>query len=211
MKKLILGLAFLLPIAASGSALADLLTFDDLQPPNADGIPLPKIYHGLKSRNFYFVDSSLIDEPTGYQNGTVSPNNVIFNYSPTGAPASFISAAGTPFILNSFFLTGAFNDDLNVTVTALRLGVVQDTTTLIVSTESPTLETLNWTGIDTLQFISFGGTPHNGIFQGEQFVMDNVTINEPIGSSPTPEPQTLVLVGSGALAVLGAAWRRLRV
>jgi hypothetical protein len=210
MKKLILALAFLLPIAASGSALADLLTFDDLQPPNAGGIPMPKSYYGLKYRNFYFVDSTLIDEPTGYQNGTVSPNNVIFNYSPNGAPASFISVGGIPFSLNSFYLTGAFNDGLNVTVTASRLGVVLDTTTFIVSTTGPTLETLNWSGIDTLQFNSFGGIPHNGFVQGEQFVLDNVTINENV-PSPIPEPQTLALFGSGVLAALGAARRRLRV
>jgi hypothetical protein len=211
MKKLVLALAFLLPVAASGSALADLLTFDDLQPPNDQGSPLPTIYHGLKWGNFFFVDSSLREkeEPgTGYKHGTISPNNVALNGF--GNPASFTSVGGTAFILDSFYLTGAFNNDLDVTVTASRLGVVLDTTTLIVSTTGPTLETLNWTGIDTLQFSSSGGTPHNGVFQGTQFALDNLTIDES-APSPVPEPQTLVLVGSGALAVLGAARRRLRV
>lgn len=205
MKKLILGLAFLLPIA-SDSALADLITFDDL--PRPGGIPLTNGYHGFNYSNLDYINTIPLPG-TGYRTGTVSPHNVAYNGY--GNPASLTSAGGTAFTLDSFYLTAAWNDDLDVTVTASRLGVVLDTTTLIVSTDGPTLETLNWTGIDTLQFSAFGGTPHpHAAGSGTNFVLDNLAIDES-ASSPTPEPQTLVLVGSGALAALGAARRRLRV
>jgi PEP-CTERM motif len=41
-------------------------------------------------------------------------------------------------------------------------------------------------------------------------VLDNLAIDES-APSPVPEPHALILVGSGALAALGATRRRLRI
>lgn len=81
-----------------------------------------------------------------------------------------------------------------------------DTQTFIVSAAGPTLETLDWTGIDTVSISTSGGT-HNPNFDefGTQVVVDNIT------TSAVPEPSTFGLVGSGVLALAGAIRRRLMV
>ena len=78
-------------------------------------------------------------------------------------------------------------------------------TVLTVSTSGPTLEILDWSGIDEADFTSYGGVDHgfgNGF--GNQFVIDNLTIN---GSVPEPAAWVLALTGLG---LAGAALRRRR-
>ena len=200
---------FLMAVSFSiGSARAELLNFDSL-PGNATN--LPSEYGGLSWNNFSDLESQYFDgNPSGYHNGTVSNPNVIYNAY--GADASFSALSGT-LSLDSFYLTAAWNDGLSVEVTGLLDGNVVDNETFIVSTAGPILETLDWTDIDTVEFSSFGGVNHGYSGVGTQFALDDLSVTPtamPGSVSSTPEPSSLVLLGTGALSLAGAARRKFR-
>jgi hypothetical protein len=193
--------AFLASVAAfalAGPASAELLTFDSLP---GDGSLIPAGYGGLVWSNFDDLNATF-GPPSGYINGLVSPPNVAFNGF--GSPASFTSVE--TFELNSFYLTAAFNDGLNVTVTGLLNGVMINSTTLVVNTSGPTLETFNWAGINAVDFSSCCGVHHDDYLgSGTQFVIDNLSI------STVPEPSTWATLLLGFAGLGFAGYRRARV
>jgi hypothetical protein len=176
-------------IAFSQSATATVLTFDDLNVLEND-TPIPNGYGGLNWSNMYCQKLSLLPFDSGYQHGAVSGTNVAYNGFGNAASVS----VGT-FTFNGAYLTGAWNDGLNITVTGLLSGNPIYSQTVVVNTVTPTFFNFNYTGIDTLTFNSFGGTDHGyGDANGTQFVMDNFTIN-------TPEPCSLALLSIGAIGL----------
>jgi hypothetical protein len=92
-----------------------------------------------------------------------------------------------------------------VTVTGLLNGVTVDTSTLVVNTSAPTVETFNWAGINAVDFSSCCGVHHDGYLgSGTQFVMDNLSI------SIVPEPSTWAMMLLGFAALGFAGYRRAR-
>ena len=90
-------------------------------------------YGGLGWDNFYTLDPSTLDRPSGYMMGLISPNNVILNSPSVGvsvpsfvpnAPLAYSVIYGTryAFMLNSAYLTAAWNDNLKVTVVGYYYG-----------------------------------------------------------------------------------------
>ena len=173
-----LGLALGLAAAPAG-AQAAVITFDDLTC-SAGGTPIPNGHAGLNWSNFYCIDGATAHGGnSGYNAGRVSGSHVALNG--VGSPAEFIVTApgGTKFNFNSVYLTGAWNDDLIVTIVAYRDGTAVSTTTHTLSATAPTLVTLNLSQIDRVRFSSAGGTPHAayGTNPGYQFAMDNLDIS----------------------------------
>ncbi|HUA17744.1 MAG TPA: PEP-CTERM sorting domain-containing protein [Bryobacteraceae bacterium] len=190
------GLAFAL-LGAVGvwtpSLRADVITFDDLTFSSLDEA-IPNGYSGLNWSNFGVINTAdAFSEigANGYTNGTVSGTNVAFNENGTAAAVS-----DGDFTFNSAYFTAAWNTGLTITVVGKEGGVTVDTTSFVVNTTGPTLETFNWTGIDELDFSSSGGTNAGYNGSGTQFAMDNMSINS------VPEPSTLPLV---VAALIGAA------
>jgi len=165
-------------LLVQNSAQAVLLTFDDLP---GDGSAVPIGYGGVDWSNFNNFDGvNYANNPSGYENGVKSPNNVIFNNF--GNPASILESA-TPFALNSFYITAAWNDGLNVRID----GSGGQTRLIVIDTSGPTLVTLDWTNLASVTFTS-----------------DNITIN-----GATPIPAALPLFASG---LAGFGWlARLRL
>ncbi len=190
-------------------APARLVSFDLIKGSSAS--PIPNGWASFDwSSNFYWINGS--DNTGGYANGVVSPPNVAYNAY--GDDVSF--RRNTPFDLVSFYLTGAWNNGLEVTVTGFRQGVQVDSTTFTVNTSAPTLETLNW-DVNGVSFHSFGGTSAGYDGHGYQFVLDNLTtmpLTQPstefLSLSGVPEPSTwaMMLLGFAGLGLVG--YRRAR-
>jgi hypothetical protein len=176
---------------SAGNAGAILLNFDSLPA----GGPLsfyppvvPDGYSQLSWNNFAVANGSEFAPNTGYYTGLVSGNNEIFNEF--GNPAS-VSIANGLFDLYSAYLTAALNlnTPLNIQVEGFDGTILLYDNTYTVNNLGPTLINFDYTGVSQVTFIS---SP------GQQFVMDNMTVNVP------DESNTLGLFGAtmGGLMVL---------
>lgn len=187
-----------LPMAAS----ATILTFEN---GTDSGQLIANGYGGLNWSNVYVVNSSLLPPgpvtgSTGYHNGTVSGNFVAFNTVPA-------VVSGSVFDFNGAYLTAAWHNGLNITVSGSLNNQMLYSETVIVDTYNPTWFMFNYNGIDKLTINSFGGVD-SGNFSGPDstmFVMDDFTFQQP---STVPIPAAVWLFGSGLLGLTGAARRR---
>jgi len=169
----------------NSAAPAAVIKFDDLQSSLITDGPISNPYDGFNWDNVWVLANTDIPN-TGYQFGAVSTPNIA--YDGYGFGGSFSVTSGT-FAFNGAYFTGAYNPE-DVTVTGLLGGSPVDTATFPVSNTSPTWETFNWQGIDTIQFIGVG--PNRS-----QVVIDNVTVNNAI----TPLPSTWMMLIAGSLGL----------
>jgi hypothetical protein len=179
-------------------AHAETLTFDDLNPAG----DLSNGYGGFNWSNFSVLDSTTYDagHENGYANGTVSTDYVAYNLN---SALEAVIGASSSFTFNSAYFTGAWNNGLTISVTGLSSSNVVDQTSITVDSTAPTLETFNWTGVDTVEFTSSGGTNAGYNGSGEYFAMDNFRFNEPVpDGATTPLPST-AYAGLGLLGGLG--------
>jgi hypothetical protein len=195
--------ALAMSIAVSGSAQATVIGFDDL---GGNQQLTPSGYNGLEWNNIYVLDATNPNFiPSGYNNGLVSSNNVAFNGF--GGPASFFTADQSNFTLSSMFLTGAWNDLLDVLIEGYDNGNFVVNSLLTVSSLTATNFVFNWTGIDEVRISTSGGVD-NPLYSGAgtHVAIDNISID---GPSPVPVPAALPLLLS-ALGGLVALRRRKR-
>jgi subtilisin family serine protease len=202
-------------------ALEGDINFDDLPTPDNGGTIVPNNYKDLTwSTSWYYLDGNNNDyNPSGYQNGMVSAPHIAFNAYEDDVTIS----DNTTFDFTSAYITAAWNNDLNVTLTAFKNGVEQYQHSVFVNPYTPTKVVLNWSNIDEIQFHSEGGTNaelvitqelaeegkahgmiSNAIYTndnkilgaGAHFVLDNVVINGE-QTAPTKEARRNDLDGDG--------------
>lgn len=195
--KRILGLVLAtgMVIGTAMMAEATVVTFDDITP---GGAIIPNGYTGLDWSNFRVYDTTGAS-PSGYVNGLVSPSNVAYNAY--GSPASISSAS--LFDFNGAYLTAAWNTGLSINLQGWNGATLLYDQTVIVDTLAPTYFNFNYTGITSLYLNSFGGTNFGYNGSGTQIAMDNFTFNQS-NPTPTPEPSTMLLLGSGVLGLVAA-------
>jgi hypothetical protein len=179
-------------LAASAQAQTELITFDDL-PAN---FAIPNGYAGLSWNNFYALNGVNYNagdgvSASGYANGLVSPNNVVYNAE--GNPAYII---GGQFNLNSAYLTAAWNNGLQLEVQGFVGGTLSYDNTYTVNATGPALINFNYLGVDRVNFISSGGVNAGFGDSGEQFAMDNLS------ATIVPEPTTLAMAGLSGLSLM---------
>jgi len=137
-----------------------LIDFDDINTSNDDdGYDyLTKIteYAGLKWTNFNVIDVQLEKDlfgENGYYNGMISSRNVAYNEWGNDANIS----SSTPFNFKSAYLTGAWEQDLNVTVKGYKEGTLKYTKSIIISIYHPTKVNFDFNDVDTITFHAEGG------------------------------------------------------
>lgn len=183
------------------TAAADTLNFDDLD--NFSSVPSG--YGGLEWSNLNALDSSIYYFPeSGYVNGTVSPNNVLYNGG--GSMASI--SGSTPFKLEGFYLTAAWNNNLNVDITGYNGENQIYTYSLIVNTDGPTLVELNWADLTRVTFSSYGGIEAGLGGGGEHFALDDLMVFFGIdfGTGDTPNQRAVLAVLNNAVDTAGGSF-----
>jgi hypothetical protein len=118
-------------------------------------------------------------------------------FNAAGDPASFSSASA--FTLWSLYLTSAWNDGLNILIEGRNGGTVVFSRNVVANTSGPVFSVFNWSGIDTVRFISSGGTNAKFGGVGTHFSLDNVTIGR-VGVIPEPSTWMLMILGFGLIA-----------
>ena len=181
-----------------------LVTFDDLSV-TSTGLAfasIPNGYQGLTWSNMSVLNAIRVTDASGtngYLYGMISPPNVAYNGF--GTPAEIDSATNFDFF--SAYLTGAWNNNLNIEVEGFNGATLAYSNTVVASATNATLFTVNYMDIDRIYFNSFGGQDAGfGQGAGEEFVMDNLTFDF------IPEPSTLLLTALGVAALFTVVRRR---
>jgi hypothetical protein len=189
-------------MAIPAAAQAQVIGFDDLG--NTCGTQLTNGYQGFNWNNFYVLNPAFCGGSlavSGYAHGTVSQGNVAYNAFAQPAQVS----SPNPFTFNSVYMTGAWNDGVSVVVTGWLGSTQLYQQTVTVNSHSPTNFVFNWSGVDMVDFNSFGGVDQGYGGGGSHVAFDDMDLG---AANAAPEPVTLLLLGSGLTGV--GAWRRRR-
>ena len=193
--------AVLLPLSFAVSA--ENLNFDDISLPTSPNHQKITSYH-----DFTWTDASVLNyeyygkNQSGYKNGTISGTNTLFNFAERDM--SIEKTGGGTFDLVSAWMTGAWRNNLSVTVTGFLNGQVVNTMDLTLSAINPTEVLFNFTGIDKVTFSSTkvtGDTVPGFINKGWQMAIDDMVIT-PVSAVPEPSTYAMMFAGLGLLGLM---------
>jgi hypothetical protein len=196
-----------------------LLTFENTNTTNEQ--PLTS-YGGLSWQNVQTMNTdwwvSTNNPINGYVAGAVSPPTVAWVPADGNSnTATATISSPTPFAFDSAALTSAWNDKLLLQVTGYLNGQVVGSENVTLNPSAPTMVNFNFPQVDTVRLSASGGTydpafpSPPGVLPASippspQFVIDNVTIDQPSATpgpppaqppvqAPVPEPACVAIAG----------------
>ena len=190
-------------------------------PPNPDALP------PLAVNNFFYIAPRLTSftPATGYINGIVTPENVMFAAGPQASQAASIGQPGGPrFSIPNVNLFSAFNDGNTITMLGLRNGVQVASVVALGSTTNYTNVPLpGFSDIDEWRFTTIAsGTAvfPGGAYSGVDAVpvcyplplpvvptsSSTPTSSTPTSSTQTSSTQTGTVSPSGAALACDTVW-----
>ena len=154
-------LSVVMPMPSRG----EVINFDDAVTVPEE-VPRPE-YHGLifsgvgYANNVEGIQSTTSSSDPGVHNGIVSSPNVLVTANQGLSIQSPRVDGDYPktFTFKGAYFTAATNEGLTVTIEGTRWGRDKRTKTFVLSTQSPTFVSFNWSGIDEIQISAYGGTP----------------------------------------------------
>lgn len=200
-KKSLALLALSFGLMGNATTQAAVINFDDL-PSIEFADAINNGYQGFDWTWFNYIDKFALPN-TGFEKGVVSGKYAAYNDF-----AATATTSGSQFDFNGAYLTAGWNDGLKIEVSGFVHGAEQYTKTVVVNTTQAQWFDFNFFGIDSLSFRSYGGERNPQLdFDGEHFILDNFTYNEPRPATQVSEPSSLMLIGLGII-LLGLASNR---
>jgi hypothetical protein len=201
-KSLAITMALSLGLIGTTATQAAVITFDDLPSVEFAGT-IDNGYKGFDWSWFAYIDKFALPN-TGFEKGVVSGQYGAYNDF-----AATATTSGSLFDFNGAYLTAAWNDGLKIEVSGFVNGVAQYSKTVVINTASAQWFDFNFFGIDALSFRSYGGERNPQLDNdGEHFILDNFTYNEPRPTAKVSEPSTMILFGMGIVFLGLLASRR---
>ncbi|CAM8376827.1 autotransporter outer membrane beta-barrel domain-containing protein [Candidatus Methylopumilus planktonicus] len=160
-------------LAFASNANALLINFDSVDN-TLSNTSIPNGYSNLNWNNFYSKNGLVNGYNAGYMTGVVSSPNIAYNGY--GSPAYIMSS--NLFNLTSGYFTGAWNNDLQLTVTGFtdESGTIQKYSSIYtLQTTAQSKIVFNWTGIRRILFSSSGGVGTTN--DGTHFALDDLCID----------------------------------
>jgi len=184
-------LAGILLFSSIHIANAIILDFDDISLKKGTSVEISDSYNEFNWENIYITNHGL--QGDGDKNGTVSGNNVAYNYG--GNEASISSKEKFNFKGASF--TSAKFKDVYIEINGYSEGKLMYTW---VKSDLNSKEPLNFVvNFDNIDKLTFKSTDKHG---SEIFVMDNFAYDFPT-PAPTPESSSIILGFLGLGGLLG--------
>jgi hypothetical protein len=197
MKKIFCSVVLCSALFGVNAAQSAVLTFDDLP---GDTSAVTNGYGGFNWNGATQIGSisDSFHPGSGYDLGTVSPNNTVYNYY--GYTPTYIDWAGAgTFDFNGAYWTSAWDSAQTLTFEGWNDGsLLYSSNAFAINNQSPLWIALNWTGIDHLVINN----------SGSHWAMDNFTFNENVNAVPVPA--AVWLFGSGLMGLMGFNRKRAR-
>ena len=200
-----------LVLARTTPAHAGALTFDDIVSPPACNSAIPGGYGGLTWPNFELECDADFMGSSGNPYGSPSGEYAAFNAFGLAAVALTANAGTFTFggaSFASWAQLGGFApfSAQSLALIGYRPGDLPDLPTYYLELSlDPTMyvaQSLGWTGLERLSFISGDGVVFN--VDGLSWLMDDIDVT----TTAAPEPGTLAMLGTGLLSLAIARRRR---